>query len=421
MKISQYYVFILSLFMLLVIFVSLSGYKVCGTNDNNGNIGLTSMGNTLIAYAFLLENDKIYIDIDLSKSPDSNPINYTIIFIEYATGKKWSWSTESYASRPLGPVFIVPKTGFYIMKLSVKGVDNVIINAHIGIEPYKYRGLIFFEYTFPFFLLILLLLFSILIMNYVFGHGLFKSTILLITEWELNSWYKYLLSLAYVIIAVPSMLFVGSGFSPSFYPSYHGSINVYRFFVNDLILSSGGSHLWFITYILSLILLLMMFNYEVETGIYRNYLACWPNRSKLLGGKLFALLLLLSVVPLIKSLTVSMYFTDFLVSNHIEIFLEVLLAELIIGFIYLFSALGLALVLSILPINSSYIVFLGSVLPFIYKSLANTLKFPLEELYKDQCFVLEPLAYLLHASVFMVLVITTMFFLIVMFLRRDYS
>ncbi|RLE91207.1 MAG: hypothetical protein DRN04_13310, partial [Thermoprotei archaeon] len=68
---------------------------------------------------FLVEDSVVNVDLSVEGVSES-PYSINITFIYLATGGRWSWSDVSYASKPLTPKFIVPKTGIYEYIIEVK-------------------------------------------------------------------------------------------------------------------------------------------------------------------------------------------------------------------------------------------------------------------------------------------------------------
>lgn len=323
-------------------------------------------------FCFLIEDSVVNVDLSV-EDVSGSPYSINITFIYLASGERWSWSDVSYASKPLTPKFIVPKTGIYeyIIEVKDEGGAPLLYTATLTVDEVGNYYFVFLRHVLDYLLVLSTIALVFAFLNAISRHVNVKSSFVRVVCWELGGLWRFYLAILILGVFVFACVYAGSYIRPLILPL----ILHFKEWVPMVV--DGVSHsiiappeeYWIIYYIYVAVVFASLFNYETESGLYKGYLLFGLGKFKLFMAK-FLTGFLLSISPLIMVRTVlsSMYYCEFLFSN-LNVWMHVLLRSLMVDLMYCIAMLSLILLAILLPLRAPYTVLAAILLPYMLQNI----------------------------------------------------
>jgi len=286
------FVVVLLLVSVVVLLVGVaSGVMVSGGRDH---VSFSSAMGAASGYAFLVRGSRVYVDVNLQGNVSGSLV---VAFRDLVSGEVWSWSTRvSPGVGVVGPVFIVPHTGFYGFTVRVEGGGSVGVSGMITCEPGpEFReGLLHRVLwgSLPVLGCCLALALVGLLLRFAGVKWVFAE----LASWEVASSFKAYAAFASVVFVLLCFVRVGNYVSSSlsFGGGLHGVEYVLLLAALRAIHPPDVGAFMVTCTVFAVGLAVLAFNHDVESGVYRLYLSLGFGRGRTLAAKAVTTALLAS-------------------------------------------------------------------------------------------------------------------------------
>jgi len=300
-------------------------------------------------YAFLVRGTRVFIDVSLHGNVSGL---LAVTFRDLDAGKTWSWSTPiATSSRVVGPMFIVPRTGFYSFTVRVESSEgpvglSLLLTCVPG--PGFREGLLHRALwgSLPVASCCLVLALLGLLLKFV-GVKWFPAELV---SWEITSSFKAYAALACVVFVLLCFIKLGNyaGSSIDFIGSSSRSVpHVVLTATFRAIRPLSVEAFMVVCTVFAVGLAVLTFNHDAESGAYGLYISLGLGRGRVLVVKAAATALLASS-PLVA---------------YSVVLASMLLGPAWLNTCFLRAVAGVALVASLLAAALLSLAFLGAAIP----------------------------------------------------------